>query len=171
MNPPRIPGLRALALACLCLVSSWLVSSCATHQAAEQPAAKKELVTAYGANPTVNYPARLLAIVWPDRRADAGTSARFGSWQVRFGKRSHIAFYYPRAFYRNRLLVNVIVIGGDDDPAKLRCTNSAVGNTACSFTMDLDHHACRLVTLDSLPGVPRRSELDVPCPSALEVER
>lgn len=166
MNPPRIPGVRALAIAGL-----FLVCSCATRQAPERPASKPELVTAYGANPTVNYPARVLAIVWPDRRADASAAAQFGSWQVRFGKRSHIAFYYPRAFYRNRLLVNVIVIGGDDDPAKLRCTNSAVGNTACTFTLDLDHHVCRLVTLDSLPGVPRRSELDVPCPSALEVER
>ena len=166
VNPRRIPGLRALAVACLCLVCS-----CAAHRASERGAAEKELVADYGADPTLNYPARVLAIVWPDRRADANTRAQFGSWQLGFAKRSQIAFYYPRAFHTNRLLVNVVTIGGGDDSARLRCANSAVGEAACSLTIDLDHHACGLTILDSLPGVPRRSELAVPCPSALEVRR
>src|SRR5882672_6863494 len=74
------------------------------------------------------YPARVIAVHWPNTRLDARTAAKFGAWTIRFGSPLHFALFVENGGFR------WVHIAGDNPDFKgptgtnvLRCSNAAIG--------------------------------------------
>ena len=115
-----------------------------------------------------NYPARVVAVYWDDRRLDANSTVRFGAWTVRFSAPAHIATYVDTPGTPARLIALGSVVANES----LRCSNAVVGEQNCYLQFWLTgNHACLVGTFtgSGARNVANLETFDIACPTALDL--
>jgi hypothetical protein len=108
-----------------------------------------------------NYPARVDAFQWKDRKLDAGHPVRFGSWTIRFTSEP------PRAQWEHEGSCRSITID------EFVCSSPKIADKACRMVSFV--YGCERPTRICVVGQIHSedfkimNDFDIPCPSALDL--
>ena len=152
--------MRCVSLALLAVIA--LVAPCTPGTA--EPVSKWES--------PVNYPARVVAVIWDQTSLDADNPVRFGAWTVRLEPgRAYIARHGEAPFG------SLITIGSVNAAESPRCSNVIEGERSCYFHFEFgpggSKPGCLLMTYkgSGAGNVSESRDFPIPCPTALDLER
>ena len=118
----------------------------------------------------INYPARVAAVNWGGRRLDAKTSVSFGAWTIQFSNPTYVARYEGYVDPP----VRVIHVGGVDRNMTMKCSNAVSGERNCYLQFWVtSNRQCEFHTFTGFGarGIGNFVNLDIPCPTSLDVAR
>jgi len=118
----------------------------------------------------VNYPARVLAVIWNSGRLDANSPMKFGAWTVHFDSETPLVADLTELFGKPLQ----IGIGNPKAQITLKCSNAIVGERRCVLIFGFNPDRCSLDTysyFDISVGQADMQLIDIPCPTALDLQR